>query len=374
MKWRLTLMSFTLLSLTGCRKDLCYDHNHVTNLDLRISYNLDWHTHRDSGLLLDSSWEIYWTKVHPIKPAGVRLITYPDYAGLLEQKYNIPNHGRNLTMSAGRYKLLFYNNDTEYIQFNGIGDQTIASTRTRTRISHSELYPEEITVNPPDMLYGAFFEDLMIKDYSELPGHAIKQYTLDVKLMPRVFSYVIRYEFKAGLEYVRQARGALSGMAGSILLSNGNTDNDPVTLLFDCTKKPWGCETTIRSFGIPEITLLDTKPPDDSHETDPEPDVTRGDNYISYDRNEPNKVIQVNRTYHHRLNLELYLINGKEKQIEIDVTDQVNRQPRGGVIVVTGLEVTDKESSSVVAGGNGGGFDTSVDGWEDDILVEIPID
>ncbi|MEG1615342.1 MAG: DUF5119 domain-containing protein [Bacteroidales bacterium] len=366
--WNRVVVLLILFAGTGCRKDLCYDHNHATNVEVRTSYNLDWRMHWEEDVEIEPSWDIDWTPVYPQEPDGVRLVTYPHYSGLSGQTYNMPKYGGKLNMSAGYHDMLFYNNDTEYILFGGHGDAMMATTRTRTRASYSKLYPDEVTVNPPDMLFGAFFEDLYIEDESELHDPTNKEKILEVKLMPRVFSYVIHFEFKSGLEYVAQARGALSGMAGSVTLSNGHTDNNPVTLLFDCTKKKWGCQAIIRSFGVPGISLHDSKSSEDTQVDDP--DITKTGNHISYDRNEPTKVIEINETYNHRLTLELYLINGKEKLITIDVTDQVNKQPRGGVIVAEDLEVTEEEGEE----SSGGGFDTEVDGWEDDKVVDIPID
>ena len=50
------------------------------------------------------------------------------------------------------------------------------------------------------------------------------------------------------------------------------------------------------------------------------------------------------------------------------MTGQVKGQPRGGVIVVKGLEISDEEG-----GGVGGGFDVDVDGWGDYVDIPVPI-
>lgn len=71
---------------------------------------------------------------------------------------------------------------------------------------------------------------------------------------------------------------------------------------------------------------------------------------------------------YYTLNLEVRMTNGKFKTFEFDVTKQVKGQPRGGVIVVEGLKITDEEG-----GGVGGGFDVNVDGWGDYIDIPLPI-
>ena len=47
----------------------------------------------------------------------------------------------------------------------------------------------------------------------------------------------------------------------------------------------------------------------------------------------------------------------------------VQAQPRGGVIQVTDIVVSDEDGQ----GGNGG-FDVSVDGWEDQIDIPLPLE
>lgn len=357
------LTALAIPGLLSCRKELCYDHNHHANVQVNLSYTYDWYTHWQPGVSLDPNWEIDWSVVKPVDPDGVRLITYPHYEELASQSYNLPAGGEKINMNSGYHDLLFYNNDTEYLLFGGKGDAAVASTRTRTRASHSKLYPDETTKNPPDMLYAAYFENLYIEEPPVDDPHSNITKVLDVALAPRVFSYVIRYEFKSGLEYVMKARGSLSAMSGSVYLADGRTDEDPITLLYDSYLKSWGYETILRSFGVPGIQLEESKTGDGVEANT----VSRTGDYFGYNSNEADKNISLTKTYEHRLILELYLINGREKLIEFDVTDQVNKQPRGGVIVVKDIVVTPEEGSG------DGGFDTSVDGWEDDEIVNIPL-
>lgn len=76
---------------------------------------------------------------------------------------------------------------------------------------------------------------------------------MKVELAPRTWTYLIRYEFISGREYVSEARAYLSGMAGKVSLKDGHTDNDKVvTLLLDCYTCDYGVETIARSFGRSE--------------------------------------------------------------------------------------------------------------------------
>lgn len=71
-------------------------------------------------------------------------------------------------------------------------------------------------MNQPDMLYGAYMEEYTAEKTlvpTELP----------VTLRPLVYTYMIRYEFESGQQYVALARGALAGMAETVYLNDGHT-------------------------------------------------------------------------------------------------------------------------------------------------------
>ena len=158
-----------------------------------------------------------------------------------------------------------------------------------------------------------------------------------MRLQPLTYTYLVRYEFQQGFQYVALARGALAGMAESVYLNDGHTGPEAATVMFDCTLRDYGPEATVKSFGIPDYP---------------------GDHYGDGTRT-------TERSYH--LNLEVRLHNGAMKTFEFDVTDQVKAQPRGGVIIVSdGLVITDEEG----AAGSDSGFDIDVEGWGD--YIDIP--
>lgn len=153
---------------------------------------------------------------------------------------------------------------------------------------------------------------------------------------PLVFKYLVRYEFSKGLEYVGLVRGALSGMAAAVYMHSGQTSKEAATLLYDCTLKEWGAQAIIRTFGVPDWPNALYQP-------------TRGQ-----------------RSY--ALNLEVRLKNGKIKNFDFDVTDQIEKQPQGGVIIVKGLEISDEDGWQ-----GGSGFDVKIDGWGEFKDIVIPL-
>ena len=51
------------------------------------------------------------------------------------------------------------------------------------------------------------------------------------------------------------------------------------------------------------------------------------------------------------------------------MTEQVEAQPRGGVIVVSGIVVSDEDGTE-----GGGAFDVDVEGWGDYVDIPLPLD
>ena len=131
------------------------------------------------------------------------------------------------------------------------------------------------------------------------------------------------------------ARGALAGMAENIYLQDGHTDEAAATVLYDCTLQSYGAEAQVPTVGVPDYP---------------------GEGYG-----------RAARVY--TLNLEVRLNNGKMLTYEFDVTAQVEAQPRGGVIQVDGIEVSDEDGQA-----GSGGFDVDVEGWGDYVDIPLPLE
>ena len=324
----------TVLSLAGCRKDLCYNHAEhalAVRVDVEATWEREW---EQAGATAweeawNAAWGVTYEGLRPEVATGIRAVVYRADGGMSE--YNLGSDGGLLPMMEGRNSLLFYNNDTEYIVFDNVDESAMAtaSTRSRSRANFEDLREGERTVNAPDMLYGAY-----VRDYEAVPG--FDTVALPVVMRPLVYTYLVCYEFSHGLKYVALARGALAGMAESVYLNDGHTGGATATVLYDdCEILDWGVAALVRSFGAP---------------------------------NHPNEDYSRAPAGTYMLNLEVRLTNGEFKSFDFDVTDQVEAQPRGGVIVVRDIEVTDDEGSGI-----GGGFDVSVDGWGEYVDIELPL-
>lgn len=321
-----------IVALTsGCNhKELCFDHpDHAPKYNVRIaaSYNLVWeipyNNQTDWLHNWNSSMGIAYESLNPEIPDGLRVKSYTKNSVPLS--FNIPAEGGNLSLPKGYQSLLFYNNDTEYIKIVDEDSYTLALATTRARARKSYQRDDELTVAPPDMLFGNRKDDF-VNIASATPE------TIPVTMRPLTFSYMIRYEFSHGIEYVALARGALAGMAQGVYLQSGVNSDIPVTLLFDCEVKPWGIETVVKSFGLPGFPNVD--------------------------------YLRAASTF--ALNLEVLLKNGKTLSFDADVTPQLSIQPYGGVIYAGPFEIPDDIGSN-----NGSGFTVDVDGWGDEQDVDI---
>lgn len=362
------LLLLMLQVLAACtHKDLYMGGNTAPSLVLQV----DWHLYWNLEYLVDwdtewnPAWEMDWSKVTPTEPEGVRLVTEAHEDGY-RREFNLPAGGGTVMLQPGTYTALLHNNDTEYIVFEGTDQvaSTTATTRTRTRSPYSEENPTEVTVNAPDHLFASFAEEFHIEEIDEwVDGEEERVMVVDVPMYPVVFSYIVRFEFDGGKEYINEARGALSGMAGTVSLSDRRTLDDVVTILYDDAEvSDYGVEAVVRSFGLCNFDPVPTDDYPDGHYYTPGADDA--DNTTS--RAGRPRVSEDTRNI---LTLELALKSGQRKTFEIDVTDRMREQPRGGVLLIQGLEVTPEEGE----GSQTGGFEVSVDDWGDSEDIDLPL-
>lgn len=333
----MTLLILTAMSaMMSCRDELCYDH--FPSLAVALSWEHEWE--RDYGMNHPANWDetrynVGYDALRPGKPEWVNLIRfYPDST---RRENYIGNEGDEIMVDEGDgMSLLLYNGDTEYIILSDMASppeaRASATGRSRSSLSYlSEKHPSARTTNPPDVLYSAY-----IPDVSGMEKHEHRH--LPVKMQPLVYTYVIRYEFEYGNEYITSAQGALGGMAESVYLLDGRTSEETAIILFDCKVTDYGCEARVRSFGVPAF-------PDEY--------------YGRADKDAPDRP--------YTLNLEVGLSNGNRVEFNADISDQIARQPRGGVITVTGLRVEDEESHTAA------GFDIGIDEWGNRVDIDLPV-
>ena len=325
------LCVLVLLAVTSCREDLCYDH--FRNTAVSLSYEQVWE--RDYGMNHAQSWDTVangeYRSYCPSLPETVSMHAYSQESGE-SSLYFLDRQGGVAGLRSGKCDILLYNNDTEYVVVddNASVAEMTATTTTRSRSTLNPLHSGERTVSPPDVLYGAYLTDMQGAD-----PH--RDTTLTAVLRPLVYTYIIRYEFDEGLEYAKLARGAIAGMAEKVMLKDGSTTSDKATVLFDCELCQWGFLARVTTFGVP-----------------------------SFPGEQFREGAVVDPALDFKLNLEVLCANGKITTFEQDITSQVRKQPRGGLIVVKGLYLIDEDNQV------DSGFDVSVDDWGEWTDVELP--
>lgn len=330
------------LALTSCEnKELCYDHmEHATRYESRVvaTYELIWEMPETDGHNWAANWPTHFDREHssfnPDMPDGLCVNAY-GADGRNNQRHLKPQGGI-VEMAPGENALLMYNDDTEYIVFDNLNNSVSAKATTRARsrsgfkgnmLNTQNGGEAENTVSAPDPLFGYYHPR-----YVQQP--IMEPTEINVMLRPLVFGYYVRFEFAHGLEYLGVARGAMSGMAGSVYLFDGHTGNDKATILYDCDITSWGVEAFVNSFGIPNY-------PNNSY--------SRGSDFYG-------------------ISLEVRLKNGKALQFDFDVSEQVACQPHGGVVTVSGIEIDDDAGKE-----DGSGFDVTVEGWGEfeDVIIDM---
>ncbi len=332
---KLSLYSALLLVLiitAACEhKELCYDHeSHIprTQYAIKLNFDCQWEYNLEDHIDWKQEWHdkygIDYDQIRPTEPAAVRVHIYDDTHKAETSRILTKKSSTIHFNDEGIYNILFYNSDTEYIVFSGMESFSNAFASTRGATSRSGI------MNQPDMLFGAYFDSLLIEK-KPVPD------TINVTLKPLVFTYLLRFEAKEGAELIESASGILTGMAAGVNLGTGHTSKEDGNLSYQCSMKgDYGTQALIKSFGIPNY---------------PYPQyTTKGDG----DEERKNDLM-----------LEVKLTNGDVETYRFDVTEQLLKQPKGGVIVIEDLVIG--EGSQV----GSGAFDIGVSGWNN--IIEVPL-
>lgn len=376
----ITLMISLVMVLSGCeRKDLylaqrgTIDVNvSVYDIDLDLLWGLEWKT----------QWQYLWDEslYGPIgynEPTGVRANVYTLNEDLKRVRYttrNFSNDGGRVSLTTRKtYDMAFYNNDTEYILFSTDESNAYyhATTRSNARAAYTRAYAH---YNQPDQLFGTFMQDLYVTEDPEAyeihydnNGMPYYVYKVNAELTPYTMIYlcqvmVINNADENGKRITGCQGISMNGLSGGVDLFTRMTDTTRIVTITQEETQPMqadrnltlpdGTEVVgdimaarILTWGLPGINPLANV----GTRTDAEP------------------LVQVHA------GIGLTLRNGNVYSIEKDITDQMRKRPSGGVITIV---IDAAELPENVVGEKpkpGGGFDASVENWENEIEEEIII-
>lgn len=230
-----------LLTLCSCKaelRELCYDHSHISNLQVAFD----------------------WQHTHEMQPKGMTVLFYDTQRDYQEpERYDFAGtQGGTARLISGSYRAVAYNYDTETILYRGSeseqtleaytryssveeGTQLASFTRGQTmpRATGTE---DEPVILEPDALCGAASDEFTLTPSEDTqvilkPEMRTKEVTITIANVPN-------------LEYATQFGGALSGLAPSINMATGQLGEGCVTETFTChVKDATTLEMKFRIFG-----------------------------------------------------------------------------------------------------------------------------
>lgn len=270
-----------------------------------------------------------WSMAPGSDPEGMAYLFFPD-DGTEVWRFDFPGRdaGR-VSFRTGRYQFLSFNDDTYSVLFRG--DRRYDTYEAYTADKEVPVSTGEKCVATPDMMWGCASDGLILGydglRYNPTPSaEAEDKWILssDFILTAKQRRITSRYRYRIGevenLAGVKSMSGALTGMAGSVMLASGVRGDYPSTL---AVKAAAADSTTIAgefyTFGIPQVPAADNI-----------------------------------------LNLYVVLKDGRHFCYRFDVTEQVRAasDPLDVMLTVSGLKLEQSEGSE------GTGFDVNVDGWE----------
>ena len=171
-----------------------------------------------------------WTNVTDI-PTGMTTLFYSIEGNLLYQ-FNIPSTGEKIKIPNGKYSVVCYNNDSEYVQW--IGKDKLSTLHAITREGSLEedhsrtkaVKADELFIMPDD-IYGCVKFEVIVDVYGD-----IKDIIL-LKPLELVDKYTYYFYGVENSEYITQIKASLSGLAGELYMVGDNSNANTVTMAFN---------------------------------------------------------------------------------------------------------------------------------------------
>ena len=334
----------------------------TTKVDLDLKWQLDW----------TAKWDFNWA-VATAEPLGysvpttMRLHIYtqgPDGEPVSHMVHNFVGSESQMDVFVGIHNFLFHNNDSEAILFQADGDLEPVQAYTRkvssglkesspvyttsqklagfTKAGDEEEDPVAEPVNlMPDDLFSLYDPNQKITDNPNDYIFENGKYVLKIEgvLEPSTFIYLVQVNLlnNAGRVIGSAGGGALTGMAEGVNLVTRETWSTTASVFTDVYMDKAQDMMGVRfsTFGIPGCNPYD----DASVAAAPQKE--------------------------HYFVLNVSYSNGSNRNIRMDITDQLRALPLGGVI---NLEIDVNDFPPGEGGGSGGGgFEALIGGWDEEV-------
>ena len=313
-----------------------------------------------------ATWQFNWNvpALGPLgykEPASMRMHVFthgPEGVPVSHFMYNFLGENAETEVFIGTHDILFHNNDSESILFkqeseladihgytrkvaNGLKASTQVLTVAQKAAGKTKA-PDELEepVNlTPDGLFSFFDKNQVITDNLEDYVFENGKYVLKIEgeLKPATFIYLFQIRLKNNTDRVVGSNGgaALTGMSQGVDLMDNKTWPETASYLMDVyMDKPQSMlGARVFTFGIPNCNPYDAA------------SVAASDSK-------------------HYLVLNVSYVNGSNRNISMDVTDQIRALPTGGVITLE-LDVDDFPPDE--SAGGGGGFQALIGDWNEQV-------
>lgn len=227
----LSVIAFLIIMLSSCdHKELCYEHPHTATLRLAF----DWRNAPDAN------------------PDGMHVCFYSADGGK-NYMFNFDRNGGVIeNIESGRYQLLCYNNTSGVQSANTHSFGTHELFTRDGNLFEPVLGPgnasvagDERVVICPDKMWGCTATDIVIDDlgvsyvHSSVPDFPTGDFTSSQKhiitLFPHELTCTYTYEIRnvSNLKHATGMCASLSGMAGSLLMSDESLGQEAVSLPFE---------------------------------------------------------------------------------------------------------------------------------------------
>jgi hypothetical protein len=277
--------------------------------------------------------------------------------------HNFVGSESQMDVFVGTHNFLFHNNDSEAILFQADGDLEPVHAYTRkvssglkesspvyttsqklagfTKAGDEEEDPVSEPVNlMPDDLFSLYDPNQKITDNPNDYIFENGKYVLKIEgvLEPSTFIYLVQVNLlnNAGRVIGSAGGGALTGMAEGVNLVTRETWSTTASVFTDVYMDKAQDMMGVRfsTFGIPGCNPYD----DASVAAAPQKE--------------------------HYFVLNVSYSNGSNRNIRMDITDQLRALPLGGVI---NLEIDVNDFPPGEGGGSGGGFNALIGGWDEEV-------
>ena len=374
------VMMIFMTAFTGCERKPLYLAQRGTlnvdvsvyNIQLDLLWGVDWKT----------EWQYMWDEsLHgPLgysEPSGVRANVF----SLNESNERFNYTTRNLPKSGGRvnlttrqsYDMVFFNNDTEYILFysDDANGYLYATTRSNSKTAYTRAYAH---YNQPDQLFGTFLHDLYVTDdpdaytiHYDANGYPYYLYNITASLTPYTFIYLCQVMLlnnndEEGKRIIGCNGISADGLAGGVDLFTRMTDSLNLVAITQEDVKPIQANRPLR---LPDGTQTEGDIFAARIMTWGIPGIDPLEKIMARTVVQPQDSIEVG--------IGLTLRNGNVHSIQRNITELIKRKPAGGIITIV---IDTAEIPDSIIGEKpkpGGGFDASVDNWENEIEADIII-